>query len=38
MLRKIYDNLEPGGYFELQDPCLPMLSDDGTLDGTELGE
>lgn len=38
MLQKIYDNLAPGGYFELQDPCLPMLCDDGTLDGTSLGE
>jgi trans-aconitate methyltransferase len=38
MLQKIYDNLAPGGYFELQDPCLPMQSDDGTLEGTPLGE
>jgi SAM-dependent methyltransferase len=38
MVKKIFDNLTPGGYFELQDPCLPMRSDDGTLDGTHLGE
>lgn len=38
VLQKIYDNLAPGGYFELQDPCLPMLCDDGTLEGTALGE
>jgi len=38
MVQKIFDNLAPGGYFEFQDPCLPMLSDDGTLDGTALNE
>lgn len=38
MAQKIFDNLAPGGYFELQDPCLPMISDDGSLDGTPLGE
>lgn len=26
-----YDNLEPGGYLELQDMALPARSDDGTL-------
>lgn len=38
IIRRIYDNLAPGGYFELQDPCLPMRCDDGTMDGTALGE
>lgn len=36
VLQHIFDNLKPGGYFELQDPCLPMKSDDGSLDGTAL--
>lgn len=26
-----YDNLEPGGYLEMQDMALPARSDDGTL-------
>ncbi|KAM5494225.1 hypothetical protein McaMca56_006278 [Microsporum canis] len=26
-----YENLEPGGYVEMQDICLPLRSDDGTL-------
>jgi ubiquinone/menaquinone biosynthesis C-methylase UbiE len=34
----IFNNLNPGGYFELQDVCMPMRSDDGTLDGTALDE
>lgn len=38
IIHRIYDNLAPGGYFELQDPCLPMRCDDGTMDGTALGE
>lgn len=38
IIRRIYENLAPGGYFELQDPCLPMRCDDGTMDGTALGE
>ncbi len=38
VLQKAYENLEPGGYFELQDPCLPMLSDDGSMNGTQLEE
>lgn len=38
VLRNIYENLAPGGWFELQDPCLPMQCDDGTMDGTALGE
>ncbi|KAG9253080.1 S-adenosyl-L-methionine-dependent methyltransferase [Emericellopsis atlantica] len=31
MIKVAYDNLEPGGYLELQDMALPALSDDGTL-------
>jgi trans-aconitate methyltransferase len=38
MLRKIYDNLAPGGYFELQDPSFPLKSDDGTLEASQLGQ
>lgn len=38
IIRRIYENLAPGGYFELQDPCLPMRCDDGTMEGTALGE
>ncbi|MAD81609.1 MAG: hypothetical protein CL912_01485 [Deltaproteobacteria bacterium] len=38
MVQKIFDNLKPGGYFEFQDPCFPMLSDDKTLNGTALEE
>ncbi|CZT48806.1 related to methyltransferase [Rhynchosporium secalis] len=38
MVKKIFDNLKPGGYFEFQDPCLPMLSDDKSLEGTALDE
>ena len=32
MIKVVYDNLEPGGYLELQDMALPARSDDGTLD------
>jgi SAM-dependent methyltransferase len=32
MIKVAYDNLEPGGYLELQDMALPARSDDGTLD------
>jgi len=38
IVQKIFENLAPGGYFELQDPCLPMRCDDGTLEGTPLNE
>lgn len=38
VLRRAYENLAPGGYFELQDPCLPMRCDDGSMDGTALAE
>ncbi|KAH8175173.1 methyltransferase domain-containing protein [Sarocladium implicatum] len=32
MIKVAFDNLEPGGYLELQDMALPARSDDGTLD------
>lgn len=38
IVQHIWDNLAPGGYFELQDPCMPMRCDDGSMDGTALGE
>ena len=38
VVERIYKNLAPGGYFELQDPCLPLRCDDGTLEGTALAE
>lgn len=38
VLERIFANLAPGGYFELQDPCLPMQCDDGSMDGTALQE
>jgi len=38
ILQKIFDNLAPGGYFELQDPTFPMKCDDGTLEGTPLDD
>ena len=31
MIKVAFDNLEPGGYLELQDMALPARSDDGTL-------
>lgn len=36
--QKVFDNLAPGGYFELQDPCFPVGCDDDTMKGTSLGE
>lgn len=38
VLGRVLENLAPGGWFELQDPCLPMQCDDGTMDGTALAE
>ncbi|TEA17987.1 putative methyltransferase tdiE [Colletotrichum sidae] len=38
LLRKAYDNLEPGGYIELQDNAFPIHSDDDTLKDTSLAE
>ncbi|CAK7268478.1 hypothetical protein SEPCBS57363_003112 [Sporothrix epigloea] len=31
VVKKAYDNLEPGGYFEAQDMGMPLQCDDGTL-------
>jgi hypothetical protein len=31
-----YDTLRPGGWLEMQDICLPILSDDGSIEGTAL--
>lgn len=36
VLQHIYANLAPRGYFELQDPCLPMQCDDDSMKGTAL--
>ncbi|KAF9874119.1 methyltransferase domain-containing protein [Colletotrichum karsti] len=30
-IKQAYDNLEPGGYFEIQDAMYPAFCDDGTL-------
>jgi hypothetical protein len=34
VFRKAYDNLTPGGYFEMQDVYFKPHSNDGTVDGT----
>ena len=34
IVQKVFDQLEPGGYFEAQDMALPMGCDDGTLHKT----
>ncbi|TQN63637.1 Secondary metabolism regulator LAE1, partial [Colletotrichum shisoi] len=34
IIQKAYDNLEPGGYFEIQDLELPSCCDDGTVPPT----
>ncbi|WYZ39589.1 hypothetical protein EsH8_III_001503 [Colletotrichum jinshuiense] len=31
VIRKAFENLEPGGYFEIHDSVYPILCDDGTL-------
>lgn len=38
VLRKCYDNLQPGGWIELQDYALELRCDDGTTMGTALPE
>jgi trans-aconitate methyltransferase len=38
ILASVFANLTAGGYFELQDPIMPLKSIDGSLDGTHLGE
>ncbi|RMZ90814.1 hypothetical protein DV736_g1959, partial [Chaetothyriales sp. CBS 134916] len=38
LFRQAYDSLKPGGWFEMQDLYMPLLSDDGSLEGTAFGE
>lgn len=38
MFQRAYDALEPGGYFEMQDLSMPVMCDDGTMDGTVYQE
>ena len=38
IIAKIFANLAPGGYFEFQDPIMPLRSIDGTLSGTALDD
>lgn len=38
VLQKCYDNLQPGGWIELQDGALDLKCDDGTAMGTSLPE
>ncbi|PNP82088.1 hypothetical protein FNYG_04649 [Fusarium nygamai] len=33
---KAFENLEPGGYIEVQDNVYPLASDDGTIHNTEI--
>lgn len=34
--RKAYDALAPGGWFEMQDSCAPLMSLDGSITGTPI--
>ena len=36
LMRQTYDALQPGGWFELSDLYMPVLSDDGTIKDTSL--
>ncbi|KAH7381937.1 S-adenosyl-L-methionine-dependent methyltransferase [Cadophora sp. MPI-SDFR-AT-0126] len=36
VITSIFANLTPGGYFEFQDPIMPLKSIDGSLTGTSL--
>jgi hypothetical protein len=38
IIASIFSNLSPGGYFEFQDPIMPLKSINGTLTGTYLDE
>ncbi|PQE04462.1 hypothetical protein CJF31_00007286 [Rutstroemia sp. NJR-2017a BVV2] len=38
VIQSIYNSLLPGGYFELQDPIMPLRSVDSSLTGTSLDE
>lgn len=31
LFKRVYDNMAPGGWFELQDLCMPLRSDDDTM-------
>ncbi|KAI7766391.1 hypothetical protein LZL87_014285 [Fusarium oxysporum] len=33
---KVFENLEPGGYIEVQDNVYPLASDDGTIHNTDI--
>jgi hypothetical protein len=35
-MQKAFDALNPGGYYEMQDPSAPLRSIDGTLEGTAM--
>jgi hypothetical protein len=36
IFRKAFNALEPGGWFEMQDPAAPLRSIDGTIDGKNM--
>ncbi|OAL39817.1 hypothetical protein AYO20_00729 [Fonsecaea nubica] len=38
LFRRAFDALQPGGWLEMQDLYMPLLCDDGTLEGTAYGE
>jgi SAM-dependent methyltransferase len=38
LFRQSFDALQPGGWFEIQDLYMPLLCDDGTMQGTALQE
>jgi hypothetical protein len=38
MVANIFRSLRPGGYFEFQEPVMPLKSTDGTLEGTSLNK
>ncbi|EXJ76979.1 hypothetical protein A1O3_10136 [Capronia epimyces CBS 606.96] len=38
LFQQTFDALQPGGWFEIQDLCMPLLCDDGTIQGTALEE
>ncbi|EXJ53420.1 uncharacterized protein A1O5_13354 [Cladophialophora psammophila CBS 110553] len=37
LFRRAFHALQPGGWFEMQDLYMPLLCDDGTLEGTAYG-
>lgn len=38
VLASAFDALEPGGWFEIQDPTMPLLCIDNTMEGTAIQE